>query len=426
MKLSVIFTFLFTLLVGRFFFYLAQPALLHPGEDTSFCGRLQDEPKLQFGKVSFHIDGISVQTLSENLHYGQYVCVAGIVQELKGKTSNRNFSLPMLEKVNMTIYSPNVNLKNDPLSTALSGIFTLRNRLLSSIYIVLPKDEAALFIGIFLGDKQGFSKELLTIFQNTGTMHIVAASGMNITLLSGMLLALLLPLLHRRVALSIAILVLLFYAVVALLSPSIVRAAIMGVGVLLAGIFGRQAHPGFLLTIAVIIMLFITPSLVFDVGFLLSVAATAGLVFVKPLLDEVSTQWKTLSSIPFIGEDFSTTLVSFASTAPILLSSFGTLSLIGLISNIFILWTVPILMSLGILYCCVFFIPAISSLLLYLAYPLLVFDLGVLKFLNLPFFSLKAERFTLLFTIAYYCIFLSLFFFLKTYQFKKEEKGNQE
>ncbi|MBI3385621.1 ComEC/Rec2 family competence protein [Candidatus Gottesmanbacteria bacterium] len=132
--------------------------------------------------------------------------------------------------------------------------------------------------GILFGTKATLSKDLYQALVATGTLHIIALSGMNITILINLVSLALLRLVSRRIAslLTIAIVVGFVWFVGA--SASVVRAAIMGSISLLAVIFGRQYWAFLSWTLAVGIMLLLNFDWLGDLSFQLSALATLGII----------------------------------------------------------------------------------------------------------------------------------------------------
>ena len=111
------------------------------------------------------------------------------------------------------------------------------------------------------------------MFQTTGVFHVIAASGMNVSMLSGFLLAVLGRILRRQIALIVSIVAICFYAVLAGLEPSIVRASIMAGIAFTALLLGRQGTALWSLILTALLMLLFNPFLFRDIGFQLSFAA---------------------------------------------------------------------------------------------------------------------------------------------------------
>jgi len=117
----------------------------------------------------------------------------------------------------------------------------LGDRSASLVNTLWPPSEAPLMAGILLGRERSIPAPLLEAFNATGTRHIIAISGFNITLLAGWLAGVLVTLLNRRVAAPIVIACLFFYTGLVGADPPVLRAALMAACTLGAFLFGRPA-----------------------------------------------------------------------------------------------------------------------------------------------------------------------------------------
>ncbi|GIW09458.1 MAG: hypothetical protein KatS3mg061_0515 [Dehalococcoidia bacterium] len=201
---------------------------------------------------------------------------------------------------------------------------------------MLPAVPAAIATGLLVGGSEGLPPALRTAFARTGTAHLLAASGYNMALVAGAALGVATPLLGRRRAILCALLAIALYAGVTGGTPSVLRAAVMAALSLLGIWFGRQRDAATVLVVAVAGLLFLTPTLVDDVGFQLSVTATAG------LLGLAGRFGKLLARLPRFGapglallrEPLATTLAATLATLPITVTTFGTLSVVTLPANL--------------------------------------------------------------------------------------------
>lgn len=171
----------------------------------------------------------------------------------------------------------------------------------------------ALVSGVVFGDTQALPKEVAEMFRRTGTSHLLAASGMNIALLIGILVAFAKACGYGawRVA-PLAIPLVILYAFLAGCAPSITRAAAAGVMTLLAGWLGRRSGAWNSLCLSVWTLLLWEPRQIQDLGFGLSVAAVVGLL-AGPKLPESAPKWcqsalmtlsATLLTLPFMWTSF--------------------------------------------------------------------------------------------------------------------------
>lgn len=196
----------------------------------------------------------------------------------------------------------------------------------------LPEPYASYAAGIWLGDRSGIPLDLRDAFYKTGTSHIMALSGYNVTIIIDSLGKVLggfwLPTLG-----------IIFFVLATGAAPSLVRASLMGVLVLLTRTYSHDYSAGHALLAAIALMLFFDPALLWgDVGFQLSVAATAGLIWFAP-------KWHSkLKKIPkafgFRDAAISTVAAQLA-TLPLIFWYFGGVSWVSLPANILVQVAMP-------------------------------------------------------------------------------------
>ncbi|MCA1587660.1 MAG: ComEC/Rec2 family competence protein, partial [Chloroflexi bacterium] len=158
---------------------------------------------------------------------------------------------------------------------------SLRNALLGGLNRVVPEPEAALGAGILLGVRSTIAPEINDAFERAGLTHVVAISGWNIAIVAALVAAIARPLERRAGRWTGALVVsatVAGYVVLTGATPSVVRAALMAGALLVARLGGSRAHAGSALGLAALAMLLAAPSLLWDVGFQLSLLATGGLI----------------------------------------------------------------------------------------------------------------------------------------------------
>lgn len=211
--------------------------------------------------------------------------------------------------------------------------------------VVLPEPQASLAAGIVLGADEGFSPSLAESFRASGLSHLVAVSGYNVTIVVAAILGALLRIgVHRRHATWMAFLSIAGFVVLTGASAATVRAGIMGCLVILARHVGSVARPWYALLAAVTVMVATNPPiLLWDPGFHLSVAATAGLLrWSAPIEERLSWFPGALG----LRSALATTLAATVATLPIILFHFGRLSLVSPIANLLALPVIPVAMAL--------------------------------------------------------------------------------
>ncbi len=230
------------------------------------------------------------------------------------------------------------------------GIAIWRERLIRVFQASMPEPEAGLVAGIVVGADGHFSEAFTAILQRTGTMHMVAASGYNVAIVIGFLMPLLVWAWGRRLG-SVATGGLVWgYVLLAGSSPSVVRAGLMGIGLLLAQAVGRLYWAGWILLLVVTGMITVSPWFVMDISFQLSVWATVGVLLgIKPKqipANKNITIWKKVYYS--LTESLMTTMAAVIMTAPISLWHFNQVSWWGIVVNPLVLWLVPPLTYLGL------------------------------------------------------------------------------
>lgn len=226
----------------------------------------------------------------------------------------------------------------------LRKISEIRAYYLKSMEQVMPKEDAAAIFAMLFGGYAGIKEELVEAFTTTGIVHILSVSGSHISLLAATmawlcgLFRLPLSVTSFMVIGSIAI-----YSVLAGCVPPVIRSAIMGGLTFMALAMGREKDARRILTLTGLGMLFVSPLLLFHISFQLSFSATAGLLYLGPMLRE------KLEALPeLIKGGLSITLAAQLSTLPFLAWYFNQVSISSLLSNITVVPIVELMIMLGL------------------------------------------------------------------------------
>lgn len=147
---------------------------------------------------------------------------------------------------------------------------------------VLPADQAAMLPALVLGDTAALTGATTSEFRAAGLTHLTAVSGANVTIVCGAVL-LTASLVGPRIAVALAALALTAFVVVVQPSASVLRAAVMGAIALFAVVSRRRRQAIPALSASVLVLMTAAPELAVDVGFALSVSATAALVVIAPV-----------------------------------------------------------------------------------------------------------------------------------------------
>jgi competence protein ComEC len=206
----------------------------------------------------------------------------------------------------------------------------VRSRFAAAAREALPADQAAMLPALVLGDTAAVSAETSRDFRAAGMTHLTAVSGANVTIVCAAVLFSA-RLIGPRAAVALAALALLTFVIVVQPTASVLRAAVMG-AIALAGMLSsrrRQAIPA--LSAAVLILLVVAPHLAVDVGFALSVLATAALVVIAP----VWSRRLTGRGCPKpLADALAVALAAHVVTAPLVAGISGRLSLVAVVANL--------------------------------------------------------------------------------------------
>lgn len=254
-------------------------------------------------------------------------------------------------KIYSLCYQPKIKLIEKNRGNRLYGkILQLKNKLAKIIDSSLPIPHSALLKAILLGQKKEIPQDLLNKFSRVGISHIIAISGMHITIITAILFNFFLAIgIRRKISFYLIAASLILFVTMIGFPASAVRASIMGIINLLAMQVGRLNKSSWSLILTATIMLAINPLLLFyDVGFQLSFMAVLGIM---KLSNKIEIIWQRLKlKIPTtlgIRESLTMTLAAQITTLPLIIYHFGQASLISPLANILILPLLPIIMILG-------------------------------------------------------------------------------
>ncbi len=242
----------------------------------------------------------------------------------------------------------------------LEWIYSLRNRLSQTLAEVLPEPQASLAQGIILGMRGNIPPPLKDAFARTGTAHLLAISGLHLSIVAGILLSVGIWLFGRKRYLYVwlALGIIWLYALLTGLHPPIFRAAIMVSLFLVAELLGRQRSAIISLAFAAAVMVGISPQVLWTASFQLSFLAMVGLIFIFPPIRSLGRKAvnRTLgedgagvSIANFVTDSFSITLGAIIAVWPVVAYYFGIISLVALPATFLALSALPGIIVTGAL-----------------------------------------------------------------------------
>lgn len=248
--------------------------------------------------------------------------------------------------------SENNSLILKPQKTLYGIAANIRNRInITLVKRSISKENLSVINALLLGQRQAISKDTYKSFTKSGAIHILAISGLHIGLLMLLLGILFKPLSYfksGKILIPILIIVLLWiYAFITGMSASVMRAVTMFSLVTVAMYSNRVANTYNTLVISAFLLLLFNPFYVFDIGFQLSYSAVFGIVWIKPLFDNI---WKPKYYISRkLWDVFTVTLSAQFGILPLSLFYFHQFPGLFFISNIVIIPLLGILLGIGIL-----------------------------------------------------------------------------
>ena len=372
------------------------------------------EPSVE-GQVIFYLP------LGTDIRYGDLVNIRGELlppeegiefswrDYLRHQGVNSTFDFPILKIIERD--------KGNPLRAALFKLRESGARVLSEIF---PSPEDSLLKGILLGDESTISPALSKAYRLTGTSHIIAISGFNMSVLAGLVSLIFTRSFGKKRGAVITILLLGSYSLLVGASASVLRAAIMGSYAVLGSAISRKGNTLNNLGVSTLLMVLLNPHLPWDVGFQFSVMATLGLSLFSGPIEARLEAWfenlfkkeKALTFSSLISEVFLLTLIAQALVLPISVWHFKEISWLFLLANPLILPVQPAVMVLGLLAMGLglLWLP-LGQLLAWIAWPWVAYSNRVVVWLaQLAPESFNLPQISLFWIGLYYLIFFLIVF----------------
>jgi len=207
----------------------------------------------------------------------------------------------------------------------------------------LPPPYNYLLIGMLLGEKGFIAPHLKEVFTEAGIMHILAVSGLHVGIIAMALLAFLGILrLPKKPKLLILILILIMYASITGFRPSVLRATIMFILLIGGKLLNRNRNLNISLFFAAFLILLSNPLILYDAGFLLSFIVTFSIINLSPILQGLFSK-----IVVWIKSPLAVSTAAWIGIFPLSAYFFSKVSIISIVSNIFIIPLTGIAVILG-------------------------------------------------------------------------------
>jgi competence protein ComEC len=350
--------------------------------------------------------------------YGNQFLIKSGIQEIVSNNNPGGFDYKTYMLRKGIYYQCFINEKNAQLYKENQGNLWMQKVFKFQDYIhfclgqnLLGKNEIAIAEALLYGYDKEIDDEISDAYSKTGTLHVLAVSGMHVGLIFMLLSWLLTPVLNLpKGKIWVAILQLLgiwIYAVLCGLSPSILRACVMFSFVIIGKQINRSSNPFNSLSAAGFFLLILNPFMIYNVGFQLSFAAVAGILGFYPYLN-LLVQFKHR----FTNEIWKIIAISLAAqtlTLPISIYYFHQFPNYFLIANLIIIPLSTIIIYGGIILLLVSPIPILASWVGYGVSKLITLTSGITLFMaQLPYSSIDKIVWNAPIIVAYYLTGIAL------------------
>lgn len=354
------------LVLGAYTQLAIKPCEVIKGKTASVTAQICDLPYYQNGSVCYKLmaseitaaDGTTVRNARIRLYSGEVLnaepydeisCVALFSSKDNDYLTAKGIKLSGSIKRN-----EKVTVKKADSYPPEYYILRLRSSIQDTISSLLPQDKAVLVSAIITGSKSELPEELTDAFRSSGVAHITSVSGFHISVFTAFCLALLRLLLKgkKRIAALLCMVTVLLYMMVAGFSPSVSRAGIMQIIVLLGMVVRREADSLNSLGASVIIITLINPYSAVDASLLLSFSATLGIILLAPVMsrhirarltderEKISFRDKLFClfrrGLMLIVNVFTVSVSAFLFTLPVMVFCFHRIALYSVAANMLI------------------------------------------------------------------------------------------
>ncbi|MFH1854422.1 MAG: ComEC/Rec2 family competence protein, partial [Candidatus Omnitrophota bacterium] len=272
------------------------------------------------------------------------------------------FALINTKENNVTLLSH--NYKSNPI---LRYIYLLREKLKNQIIEKMPLDSGAFLRAILLGDRSELPKHIQASFKSSGTMHILAISGLHIGLIVIVILYFLRFMrVRREFSYILTIILLIFFALVALSRPSIVRAVIMASVFLIGLLLGRRMDMYNTLGAAAIFILIRNPDELFNVGFQLSFLAVLAILFLMPRFMNPVRKSQNYLIKKYLYTPLAVSMAAWLGTFPLIAYYFGIITPVAIIANLFIIPALFVALVAGLAFLLLGWVPFATAALVFM------------------------------------------------------------
>ncbi len=360
--------------------YARPIASAYDGQEVRVYGCLREYPEKSYGSYRYEINAVEINGKKENvkimLRTAEYIeiepfdnieCILTLNNEDAGYYLSKGIFYTANAEYNCEYtVTP---CKSRPLGYYAAA---LRKKLCHALDALIPDRLAGLAKAVTLGDKASLDSELKADFRKTGSSHIIVISGMHLVIVVTLLSALLRKIWKNRFFVcGFSMAFVLGFMSLTGFTPSVVRSGVMMLILLLGKMLFLNADSLNSMGIAALILCLPNPYAPGDVGLLLSFAATAGIILLRPFISMhvfAFTDRFTVGRLKitrYIAETLSVTASAFVAITPITLLAFGSFSPVTFIASVIVTPFISVMIITSLFAAALFFAGALGVL----AYP---------------------------------------------------------
>ena len=272
---------------------------------------------------------------------GSLVILKGTLKNFQQPTNPGQFNAPFyyqILRISFRLNQAEIQVKSDRFYKIAEGLYQLRRKAGSKVDALLPEQEASVMKTMLLGEKGILDEEIKGLYQRNGIAHILAISGLHISMI-GMGLYQLLRRAGLKIKLSaiLASMIIVLYGMMTGFAVSAIRAIAMFLLQMLAQILGRTYDRITALAVAAVLVLVEQPLYLFHSGFQFSFLCVLGISLILPVLGNVRKGKKLFEGVALM-----------AVTLPVYLGVFYQIPVYSMFLNFIVLPMMSILMGAGI------------------------------------------------------------------------------
>lgn len=272
---------------------------------------------------------------------GSLVILKGTLKNFQQPTNPGQFNAPFyyqILRISFRLNQAEIQVKSDRFYKISEGLYQLRRKAGSKVDALLPEQEASVMKTMLLGEKGILDEEIKGLYQRNGIAHILAISGLHISMI-GMGLYQLLRRAGLKIKLSaiLASMIIVLYGMMTGFAVSAIRAIAMFLLQMLAQILGRTYDRITALAVAAVLVLVEQPLYLFHSGFQFSFLCVLGISLILPVLGNVRKGKKLFEGVALM-----------AVTLPVYLGVFYQIPVYSMFLNFIVLPMMSILMGAGI------------------------------------------------------------------------------